>query len=344
MLPTGRPPSTWLSAEVVQVACEHLRQLLESRGAGLMAAAQEDALSAVARLDDVVVVWEHSPRSGCPVDGQYCGDTTPARIILRPSVSDRRDNFTVLHEIAHHLLYNDEAWALDVRPTLGPLQWQVEERIANAFAASVLFPAEQVERLLGSEPTSAGVAALFEESSASATACLSRVLDMPGERMVMLTDLDGRPWYTSTNGEPFAPGRVRQPAVAAAAERALSGHGTATTVGGEGIQYASGKAFTSVQLDVAVSGGLVFVIATVDERQDPRFRTTSETWWHTGAQCLHSFDAAESPGFCDRCRSPRCPQCGLCDCESNDVLCSRCFLVLPTGRARSGVEICENCE
>lgn len=344
MLPTDQRPSNWLSTAIVQVACKHLMALLDARAPGLATRATDDPLGAVSELRDVTLVWDPSARSGCPVDGQYIGDTTPARIILRPSVSQRRDNFTVLHEVAHHLLYHDEAWALDVRPTLGALQWQVEERIANAFAAGVLLPAEQVDRHLGADPTAAGVVALFEGSSASATACLARALDLPGNRMVMLTDLDGRPWYSATNGEPYAPGRVRQPAVAAAVEHAQSSGGSFTVVGGDGIHYASGKSFTAVHLDVAVSGGLAFAIATVDETTDPRFRATTETWWHTGSQCLHSFDAAESPGVCSVCRSPRCPQCTLCDCETKDVFCRKCFLALPVARARTGVTLCENCE
>ena len=141
---------------------------------------------------------------------------------------------------------------------------------------------------------------------------------------------------------PFAPGKVQQPAVAAAAECALQGNGSFRLVGGEGIHFRSGKTFTDVVFDVTVAGGLVFVVV-MPGSGDPRFASEHESF-HVGSRCLHEFNVDETTMHCSVCTAPRCPECGACDCETTSAVCTSCNMSLPSARLRAGKTLCEECE
>lgn len=317
-----------------------LREQFHEKYPEAAAVAAVDVRGAVELMGDVVLVETTRLPGTCGLDATY--DPEPPTIRYRPS-ANRRDNFTLLHEIAHHLLAFDEDWCFDIVPGLGSeAARRAEELFANAFAADILIDGDNARSAFGSGVTSKSAVQLYESTNASASACLSRCLREPGDRLVMLCDLDGGVWFAASNGEPFSPGRrTPQPAVAVAIERA---HAAADTsfklVGGEGVHYPSGKSYTAVAFDVTVKGGFAFVIVT------PTINSGHDvgTYEVGCADCFESFTRSDLT-YCPGCRDHRCPHCRACGCRAaKQATCEGCYIVLPRAIAVSGRRLCEDCQ
>lgn len=316
-----------------------LREQFNAKYPDAAAVAAVDARGAVGLMGDIVLVETTQLPGTCGLDATY--DPDPPTIRYRPA-ANRRDNFTLLHEIAHHLVAFDEDWCFDIAPGLGgDTARRVEELFANSFAADVLIDGETATSAFVSGVTSKSAVQLYEHTNASASACLSRCLREPGDRVVMLCDLDGRVWFAASTGTPFSPGRrTPQPAVAAAVERALvapdSSH---KLVGGEGIHYSSGKSYTAVALDVTVKGGLAFVVVTPTVESGHDVGT-----YEVGcAECFESFTQSDVT-YCAVCRDHRCPHCRACGCQgAKQAICEGCYVVLPRAIAVAGRRLCEDC-
>jgi hypothetical protein len=341
LITTPAHPSWWLTPEGIAHAALHLRQQFTRRYPKAARDAAEYPEGVCEHMDDVELVEEVTPVGGCGVGGLYVPDVARSRIVVR-KVGNRRDGFTVLHEVAHHLQYIDEEWSLTARPTMPQGKERlVAEKVADAFAATVLIPDEHVRTVFTTGVTAAAVRELYRTSAASATACCVRALVQPGQRLVMLTTHDGRPWYADSHGTPLNPGRrLAQPLVAKAVER-VGDAGTARLRGG-GIVYSTGRTDTDLTADVAVEDALVFVVATStphDARVD--LELCSEI---VCGHCDEIYTAGESTRRCADCGTWECPGCGRCDCEQPATYCQGCYVQLPAIRAQAGLGQCESCE
>ncbi|MFV8316262.1 ImmA/IrrE family metallo-endopeptidase [Mycobacterium sp. 23] len=324
------------SSATIDWALPRLRMLFQNRYPEAAEVAHLDARAAVARMEDVVFIEDPRPRVRlCQIDATY--DPEPPTIRWRP-LGSRRDNFTLLHEVAHHLLAFDEEWCFDVAPALGEQTSKyAEESIADAFAADVLIDEETASSAFASGVTSQACVDLYLNTAASATACLARALSQSGDRLVLLTDLEGRVWFGATTGEPYNPGRgTIQPAIASAAEHALRTDGSYRFSGGDGIRYRSGSAFTAVRIDVTVEGGLVFAIV----EQAQRTRYDYDTYELNCPECDEDLTSAD---LCQKCREPKCVRCRACSCPRQRALCDICFLELPIAISAKGIRVCDNC-
>lgn len=342
-LPLGRSAAEWTDQSLVSQASGHLRATLRTAYPEAAALASTDPQEALDSIPGLEVSWTHeTPRRACDLGGVYDGDRDPARITLRVYQNERRNKFTALHELGHHLLYCDSDWSLRVLPTLGDRARVVEEKVANDFAASLLLPDEMVQRYLGSGVTAVGLREMLARTEASATTCCVRALSLPGDRLVMLATLDGGIWYSDSNGRPYNPGKkVVQPSLATAAERALA-EGSYTLLGGEGIRYASGRADTDVQVDVAVHEGLVFAVVTSTR---PDSRTWGGADWNEVCRaCGEHFQVSMSAGKCAACDEWKCPECRGCECvNAKAVICPRCWIALSVAEASQGLETHTDC-
>jgi hypothetical protein len=345
----GLPRATydeWRSPTVLGRAVEHLREGLADNHPTAMPTLRTAPLVALHAIPGLTVEQTTAARTPvCPIDGTY--DASTATIRYR-HFGNARDDFTLLHELAHHLLAQDEDWCFEVRPALEENGGEIEERIASAFAAAILIEPADAEGAFRHGVTGSSLRDLVERSRASASAVLMRSLEEPGHRLVMITSLAGSVMFAQTTGEPYAPGRgTSQPGVLDLIERArLNSERRAGKDGGIGILYATGKTNPHVRLDVALDGGYAYVVATplaVDLRINTGSDDPSE-WYHTCVQgCGHTFARSEADSTCPECTEPRCPRCNGCECQ-REVYCSACIMSLPTARARTGATVCEDCE
>lgn len=342
-LPHGRSAAEWLGQALVSQASSHLREALRASSPEVAAIASADPQGALALVPGVTVRWTYDqPKGACALGGVYDGDSEPPTITLRRFTNDKRNNFTALHELGHHLLYGDEDWQYRVLPTLGDKARVVEEKIVNDFAATLLVPTSVVQRHLGAGVTATGLRQMVAETEASATTCCISALNLPGQRLVMLADVEGRIWYSDSNGTPYNPGkRVVQPLLATAAERAL-GEGQHTLVGGEGIRYSKGWADTDVRIDVALHEGLVIAVVT-STRPDSRTRLSAD-WNEECAACGAHFRLDASSGQCATCGDWKCSECRGCECtNAKSVVCTRCWVALSVAEVGKGLTVHDDC-
>lgn len=343
-LPLGLSPRDWGLQKNIVAASQCLREELARRYPGIREIVARSPQAALESVPDVEVRWTVGPPKGaCELGGVYDGDREPPLITVRRFENDKRNNFTCLHELGHHLLAQNEEWQYDVLPTLGRDARRVEEKIVNDFAASLLISDTDVELHLGSGVSARGIISLIQQTHASATSCCIRALHRPGERLIMLADLGGHIWWSGSSGSPYNPGRkVRQPALLRAIERAQEDAGEHTIVGGEGIRYSTGNSNTDISLNVALYDALAVAVVTSTRPQSRGW--VDGSWEEICEQCGSGFLIDNSPGHCAKCDAWKCPHCRTCDCVVNNaVYCMKCFLQLSVAEAATGQTQHEEC-
>ena len=340
MIATPSNPGWWLTRDGVAHAAVHLRGQFAARYPKAAQEAPNNPGAVCDYMPDLELELQGTPpRGACPVGAVYSPEPPPARIVMRLT-GTRRDGFTVLHEVGHHLMYRDDVWSLNVRPSLPEGKDRIlGEKAANAFAASVLLQQDDVEAAFAGGVSAAAIRGLYRTTQASATACCVSGLGQPGERLVMLSEIEGRPWFADSHGTPFNPGiKLTQPLITHAVANA-GAKGTARITGGQGIVYSTGRTDTDVILDIAVDGGYVFVVVT-SAPHDPRVTLDLANEVLCG-HCDEVFDPGDSAGRCEKCSTWPCPACGQCDCERPASYCQKCFIQLPVADVRAGHTSCE---
>lgn len=157
--------------------------------------AADPAIAVEVLFDVVVTPRQPQMRSeGCAVDGTYDPGPPPC-IRVADDVAASRQRFTILHELGHHLIEHD-AHLNDLPISDADRR---DEAICNEVAASVLIPADLVDRVLISGVLEAEhVAALKNATWASREACCvaaARRLRVPG--CVILGRPDGTAVFTA---------------------------------------------------------------------------------------------------------------------------------------------------
>lgn len=305
----------------------------------------DDPFGTLQSRADINVAVQESLGNACHVDARYDDRYTPPVIHVRQSRTERRNNFSILHELAHHAQANSDAWAKVAYELRPDLRAQLKEKVADSVAAILLLPDDLVDECIGAERgvSAKGIREMYERSQASISACLVRSLDIPGERVIMLADSLGNLYFSGAGGDGLVQPSRNQPQsdLKTMFERAMEANERALgSPASVGLQYLSGKAYANVLYDCAlVDGGLV-VVAT-RARNEPFAWGESEL--HTGSICMHEFDIASSSGRCSTCREPRCPQCGQCNCPDRTVYCASCFLALARALADAGATRCDDC-
>ena len=119
----------------------------------------------------IELVYAPHADSGCG-SGYYRPD--PPTIYLHSSLY-RRNAFTVLHELAHHLQRHHNEWGfhlMDIRDTNHRLR--IEEIVCDRFAAKVLLPAERISDDALCHPADA-MAGLYVSPNLSHSAAIQSV-------------------------------------------------------------------------------------------------------------------------------------------------------------------------
>lgn len=250
-------------------------------------------------------------------------------ILYRPTAS-RRQNFTLMHELGHHL----------VDGNLPCLTWLADqddpnrllEQLCDQIAADILIPATDVERILG--PGSVGAQAvfdLFDNTEASRSVCvnvIARRLPCDGF-VVLLGEGTSTVFYAARRGDtrPYAWQRdaipaghpLRQPAPPA---RTAAWWPNPT---GERREYFMSSA--------THNGWTAAVFAENNLFGVPGFHLPQEIAEDRGNDATMTCPSCGFRGTtrwwpCPDCHKPQCPRCQQCDCARRDaqrVACESCF-------------------
>ncbi|MFI6675242.1 ImmA/IrrE family metallo-endopeptidase [Kribbella sp. NPDC050470] len=330
----------WLRQGDFRSIAQALVELERQRGVLDLAAFRDDPIAALSRLPELSVELDDRPPAGCSVSGFYRPD--PPTIVVHPSVSNRRDNFTVLHEYGHHTQRQHLDW-LSVWMNLGDNDGRrVNEIVSDTFASEILLPADSLT--LGTGRLSAThIRDAYENSQASRQATVMRAAQLaaPDERVVIvITTPDGTVTFARSPSSDVMPRRgAIQPDLARLMTEALASNGYARGRLVDGVQTTSGWTQHGLIAEVAVDqlGRYGFVVITRESRFGPEQWDRAE-FDCPNAACAETFVLDESVQRCPDCKDPRCSSCGACSCDEETVqACPRCFLQLSVAETSGAV-------
>ncbi|MEC3998893.1 ImmA/IrrE family metallo-endopeptidase [Actinacidiphila sp. DG2A-62] len=325
--------------------------VLEQRHPGRREALRTETLAELGAWPEIQIrmVPESGGGGRCSVAGSYDDETVPPTVHVGQARSLRRQGFTALHELGHHLQQTD--------PDLGDrlFDWSdseaLEEAACDAFAARILLPESQLpDHLRERGPTAADVVALFESSRASREACCVRASEfIISSGTVVLLDTDGTVVFAARHGM-IPPARGSDQAATPLVRAALKSRGSAQ-VDRTHILFRDGHRGEDLygQADWMDQDYLVAVLG-VDQVAWRRFTAprpgTGTNRFRSGWICETCHEGFTVSGDCEQCRQPQCPQ-GHCGCTAAraaaDPMCTRCYLKKSTVQFPPGSTICRDC-
>jgi len=315
-----------------------------------------DAFEVLERRDDLEVlrVPEFVPSNsqlGCSVAGGY--RHSPPTLIVTESMSRRRQQFTVLHELGHHLQRTTVSLGKAV------LRQQdrsgFEDAACDAFAANILLPDDMVDEasIPFGGPSAQTAVDLFGTSNASRAAISVRMAGrLRGAGAVAVVNDVGIVTFAAARGSIYAPARLsdqsENPLIRAALEdpdpnRVWSRDDAR-------IWYSSGHSTNELYGQAAWAGDRLFVVMVEESapwrsysppKENTALRRTSR--WATCDICGKNF---ETHRHCLTCSKPKCPA-GHCGCTAPTLfekMCDSCTFVKHTSQFSDGSAVCKECE
>jgi hypothetical protein len=311
-----------------------------------------DAFATLEARDDLTVlrVPEFVPQDsqlGCSVAGGYRWD--PPTLIVTESMSRRRQQFTVLHELGHHIQKTDIALGTVIVEHREPEAF--EDACCDAFAAQVLLPDDLVDAHISDRgPTVSTAVELFAVSNASRAAICVRLvgrLQSPG--VVVVLDQAGTVTFAAARGGIYPPARGSNQTANPLVEAAINTEGAGRTITRDDAQiwYRSGHSSDRLYGQAAWAGDRVFLMMvshrapwlSFSPPRDGTAQHTNDRW----DECEHCQQSFVVNSFCPACEQPRCPS-GHCDCTAKRYkTCMKCFLQRHHSQFLPGADICQEC-
>lgn len=289
-----------------------------------------DAYDVISASTEVAVVLQDRLDSACGGGGYYRAD--PPTIYLHPSIL-RRDNFTLLHELGHHLQQFHPEWSyvlMDLAPDAALL---AEEEVANAVAVQVLMP--WVDDALDARDVHPAdvMAGLFATTAASRSAVVQRVAGLlpdSAKWILAVADLDGTVQSAATTYADAQPAKgSEQPGFAALASQAM--RGPVRRRFSEGLRYSTGSELHDMRAEAVLDadGRYVFVALTPESRFGTG-KLIRPSFDCANPSCGRSFEARNVEHCCSKCGHPACTWCSRCGCDPTDTgkTCLNCNMRL----------------
>lgn len=329
----ARKPDAERIAHQLIVECTHVS----------IPALRADPVGTLDRYAGINVVYsQRQAEAGCGKGGGYYR-ADPPTIYLHPS-SSRRDAFTVLHELAHHLQRHHPEWGfllMDIRD--GHQRLRIEETVCDRFAAEILLPPDQTdEETLASHPADV-MAQLFENSQLSRPAVVRAVAGrMPAYAKWILCVIDPKGVVTTSqstySGYPPGKNQVHAPLAQLASDAQA---GPVRKSMGEAYTYSTGATMTGMWAEACRDHEDRYTfIALRPEKRYGVGQVRDERFVCASPSCSVELDSTRRLRRCQRCNQQCCPSCGTCSCDpvSTGKQCTVCFAELTPYEVRHGHE------
>lgn len=327
-----------------------LVQLEKSRGVLDLDELGGDPEAALHGNVEVTVEYDTNPRQGCSVFGYYKPNPKGQSLIfVHPSLSQSRDDFTILHELGHHVQRQHDAWAEVLFESGHQGGRLLEERVADAFAAEILIPADAIPGS-GSWLSAEALSEVFGRVRASRAAVAMRAIEIAPDNeiaTVLVVDSRGRVHFArSSSDEVFAPARgLVQPGIAKLVSEAQRGSGRASGPLSQGLQAKSGWTQSDLFAEVSLDYTGLYAFAVIRLKQGfgvaPTWQRADEVECSREA-CGHVFQVTTDIEHCELCSAPKCPECTACDCEPEQAeFCLSCTLVFSVAERKDpAIHVC----
>jgi hypothetical protein len=322
-----------------------LEELMPGAAARLALGAQQELNTWASVV--VRVIPETQTNPGCSVAGAYLAGENPPVLAVAAATSLGRREFTVLHELGHHVQQSRPSLVevLVQHPDGG---FELEDAACNSFAGMILLPTDLVGKHIGRRgPTPGDVVALWRDSAASREAACVRAADcLPSPGHVLLLHPDGTVALDVGHGLP--PARRGSDQGGIPVVREALGRPQHSGTGMTRIAYRDGVVGDELYVQLADMDGFLVAVLVTDHAPWEKFappsadvgpRGRSWTCEHCG-EIFYTFEPS-----CPTCKAPSCTACGRCNCRSKlaERTCAKCFLVLPASRFVGSSVQCEDC-
>lgn len=301
-----------------------------------------DAVVELYGIDIVIHPPGHTIAGGCGVHGLYTpGD--PPRIEITQSISRRRDGFTILHELGHHLARSDDTIIDELYELPDKDKRKSHELVADAIAGRLLVTDTDAHEAFGSGVTAIAMWNLFNITNASREACCVRGADALSQRGAVMLLRDNVAVFTSHRSTPWHVARSTPQAESGLlAQVAKGGHRTGETT----VRFATGNTSTPMYADaMACEDGWVLAVLTLDRPAAggltiPLAKFAAEDGLEC-PECGFTFAPRGKPCVCG---DYKCPN-GHCGCDKGppSKLCQSCFLQKHIELFEDGGEHCKDC-
>lgn len=315
-----------------------------------------DAFEVLEKRTDLEVlrVPEFVPRDselGCSVAGGY--RHTPPTLVVTESMSWRRQQFTLLHELGHHL----QRTTVSLGKTVLRQQDRAgfEDAACDTFAASILLPDDMVDEasIPFGGPSARTAVDLFESSNASRAAISVRMSGrLRGAGAVAVVNEAGVVTFAAARGSIFAPARLSDQSENPLIRAALEDRDPTRVWSRDDarIWYSSGHSSNELYGQAAWAGDRLFVVMVEESApwrsySPPREKTSLQrkSRWATCNTCAKSFEVHR---LCLKCSKPKCPSdhCGCTAQTLFEKMCDSCTFVKHTSQFTEGSAVCKECE
>jgi len=311
-----------------------------------------DAFAALEQRSDLTVlrVPEFVPADsqlGCSVAGGYRWE--PPTLVVTESMSWRRQQFTLLHELGHHIQKTNIDLGTKVVEHRKPEAF--EDACCDAFAAQLLLPDDLVNLHISDRgPTVNTALELFESSNASRAAICVRLanrLQSPGA--VVVVNEDGTVTFAAGRGGLYSPARGSNQSENPIVRAALDARGESRTFMRNDAQiwYRDGHTSERLYGQAAWAGDLLFLVMVeysapwlaISPPRDGTVQYANDRW----DQCEHCNKSFLIGFICRECGQPRCPS-KHCGCTSKvEKTCLECFLLKRSNQFATGADTCLDC-
>lgn len=323
---------------------DHVIQALD---ADFVLAVGADPRAGVLQIGLTVEALDTVPTRG---SGGWCDGASfvdDGRIMYRPTLS-LRENFTICHELGHHLLRLDEE-AMDWVYEHDDAEQALEE-LCDKFAAAILIPKELVSDVISIHGISAkAVVELYESTSASRHCCAVALVDrMPSKGFIAIVnpvtqEVLGAAKIGDTSPSAFQGQRIP----AAHALRRLSDENPELRTKSWWPRSENDRC--NYYLDSVRHGRwdiAVFAERDLWEVEELHFSQAEPVRYDGEINCRCGY-SGRTPWFpCNECKTSSCPRCRKCACDwraETEVraVCASCFQSLLTHLLSDG--LCDSC-
>jgi hypothetical protein len=250
-------------------------------------------------------------------------------ILFRPTAS-RRQNFTLMHELGHHLVDTNVeclTWLADQ-----PDPPRVLEQICDQIAADLLIAADAIDiALAGGPPDAAAVVGLFRDTEASRSACAIAIVHrLPCDGFVVLLEASATEIFFAARARDTRPYAWRGDTIPAG--HPLRQNPPPARAKAWWPYPNSGERREYFMSSTTANGWTVAVLAENDLFGVANLHLPQQVEQDRGNDaeitCPCGYRGKTRMWPCQRCGVPECPRCGECECARRDrklIACTNCF-------------------